>query len=87
VVVLARDEQERRAIVVVEVHVCGGTGVEVGERALEEHASRTGHGVAVERRLGLLFTHRVGERVVNSHHVCGNPCKSTIVRDPSPAVT
>ena len=64
VVLAAGDEEQRRAIVVAVVDLARRPRVEVGQRALEEHAAGAGHGVPLPDRLRLLRAHRVGEGVV-----------------------
>jgi len=62
VVVLAGDEQERRAVLA-EVHLGRGVRVEVRECCLEQDATGTRDRVAVVRLACGLIGHRVGERV------------------------
>jgi hypothetical protein len=63
VVLAAGDEEQRSAVVVLEVDGDCGVRVDVGQRALEENAAGSWDGVAVVDRTGLGFAQGVGEGI------------------------
>ena len=63
VVPVGPDDQQRRALLVLEVHLGARVQREVGEPGLVEDAAGLGHRVALIRRRGVLLAERVREPV------------------------
>lgn len=64
VVFAACNEQERRAVRVVEIHACRRMRVEVGKARLKQNVVGAGNGVTVIHLPGLLLAHQVAESVM-----------------------
>ena len=64
VILVARDEQQRRTRVVVEVHGRHRVRIEVRQPGLEQHMIRPRHRVALEDLERFLFAQRIAERIV-----------------------
>jgi hypothetical protein len=64
VILSAGDQEQRRAIVVVEVDGGGGVRVEVGKGTLEQDQIRSGNGIAVVDLLRFLLGKVVPEGVM-----------------------
>jgi len=51
----ARDEQQRRTVVIIEVNGSSGVGVEVGKGGFKKSMVRPGNGITIEGRQRLFF--------------------------------